>query len=53
MSQVAAKTFKARIKLKSGGVMELTIQAASEFQAKHMLEMLYGHGTVVFGPVPA
>ncbi len=52
MCTMAAKTFKARIRLKNGRVMELTLQAASEFQAQHMLEMLYGHGNVVFGPVP-
>jgi len=46
---MATKTFKAKIKLKSG-IQEVTVQADSYFKAKEMLEAQYGKGSIFMGP---
>jgi hypothetical protein len=45
-----AKTWKAKIKLKSG-IQEVSIQAGTYQNAKEMLEDQYGKGCIQFGPV--
>jgi hypothetical protein len=46
---MAAKTWKAKIKLKSG-VQEVTVQADNLLKAKDMLEAQYGKGSIIWGP---
>ena len=46
---MTTKTFKAKIKLKSG-VQEITVQADSYFKAKEMIEAQYGKGCIFSGP---
>jgi hypothetical protein len=45
---MATRTYKAKIKLKSG-IQEVTIQADSPFKAKEMLEAQYGKGSIFGG----
>ena len=46
---MAGKTYKARIKLKSGS-QEVTVQADNYLKAREMLEALYGKGCIISGP---
>jgi hypothetical protein len=43
---MADKTWAARIKLTNGTVKEVTVQADGPYQAKELLERLYGKGSV-------
>ena len=45
---MAAKTFTAKIQLKSG-IQEVTVQADNYFIAKEMLEAQYGKGSIFSG----
>jgi hypothetical protein len=47
---MAAKPYKAKIKLKGGGMQEVTVQADDVFKAKALLEMQYGKGCIWSGP---
>jgi len=46
---MATRTFKAKIRLKSG-IQEVTVQADNYFKAKEMLEAQYGKGSIFIGP---
>ena len=46
---MATRTFKAKIRLKSG-IQEVTVQADNYFKAKEMLEAQYGKGSIFVGP---
>lgn len=46
---MAVKTYKAKIKLKSG-LQEITVQADNIFKAKEMIEAQYGKGIIFSGP---
>lgn len=48
---MATKLFKAKIKLKSGSLQDVTVQADHYFNAKEMLESQYGKGCIFSGPV--
>jgi hypothetical protein len=48
---MATKTFKAKIKLKTGFLQDVTVQADNFMNAKAMLESQYGVGSVIWGPV--
>jgi len=47
---MAVKTWKAVIRLKSGGVQDVRVQADNHVEAKELLEMQYGKGCVWRGP---
>jgi hypothetical protein len=47
---MATKTWKAKIKLKSGSIQEVVVQADSYFNAKEMLGTQYGKGSIFSGP---
>jgi hypothetical protein len=48
---VAAVTWYATIRLANGNQQRVTVPADNYFNARQMLEALYGRGAVVFGPV--
>jgi hypothetical protein len=49
-SEMAAKTWKAKIRLKNGGLQDITVQADNYFNAKAMIETQYGKGCIFSGP---
>ena len=49
---MAAKTFRAKIKLKHG-TQDITVQADDVFKAKEMIEAQYGKGCLFSGPTQA
>jgi hypothetical protein len=49
--KMRAVTFKATIKLKNGAYQEITVQADTYFNAKVMIEALYGNGSIFIGPI--
>jgi hypothetical protein len=48
---MAAVTWYATIRLANGNQQRVTVHADNFFNARQMLEALYGKGAVVFGPV--
>lgn len=47
---MATKTYKARIRLSSGGGQNITVDADSAYNAKQMIEAQYGKGCILSGP---
>ena len=47
---MAAKNYKARIKLSTGAVQEVMVQAESPWNARAMLEAQYGKAFVISFP---
>jgi hypothetical protein len=47
---LALLTWVATIRLPSGNQQEVRVQADSQWNARQMLERLYGRGSVLFGP---
>ncbi len=48
--KVAAKRYKARVRLSNGSSQEVYVNADGYFNAKAMLEAQYGKGSVISGP---
>ena len=49
---MAARTYKAKVKLKNGSVQDVTVQADNVPNAKAMIESQYGKGCFISGPFP-
>ena len=48
---MAGVTWEATIRLpQNGDQVRVQIQAPTQFDAKQMIELQYGHGSVLFGP---
>lgn len=47
---MAAKTWKAKVRLSNGSWQEVIVQADTYFNAKAMLESQYGKGSIKIGP---
>jgi hypothetical protein len=49
--RMAGVTWEATIRLQNGDQVRVQIQAPTQFDAKQMIELQYGRGSVIFGPV--
>ncbi len=50
---MAAKRWKARVRLSNGSSQEVQVQADNYFNAKAMIEAQYGKGSIASGPTEA
>lgn len=48
---MAGVTWEATIRLQNGDQVRVQTQAPTQFDAKKMIELQYGNGSVIFGPV--
>ena len=47
---MAGVTWEATIRLQNGDQVRVRVQPPTQFDAKQMVELQYGNGSVIFGP---